>query len=245
VPISDVALCNLALDAAMCRSSISAIGEASAEGQACARHYEQAKEAVLRCTHWNFARKQVNLAVLQDATLTPPDPVPQPWLFEYAYPSDCLLARMVMPQLINPLGTPESAGLNPRLRATRFVVAQDNDPNGNAIPVILSNAPQAQIVYTVRITNPNLFDAMFIETLVLYLGAKLARTLTGNEQRAQSLFQQAAGLEKRAQSMNGDEGLTVIDTMPDWMRVRGFLDDWAQQPGAGFFVDPFPLSLVA
>lgn len=242
--ISDVALCNLALDAAMARSNIAAIGEASAEGQACGRHYEQSKEAVLRCSHWNFARKQINLSLLLDATATPPGPVPQPWLYEYAYPSDCLLARMTMPQLINPVGVPLSSGLNPRMHATRFVVAQDNDTTGNAIPVILSNTPQAQIVYTTRVMNPNLFDSMFIETLTLYLGAKLARVLTGNEQRAQSLFQQAAALEKRAQAMNGDEGLTVIDTVPDWVRVRGFLDDWAQTPGAGFFVDPFPLSLV-
>lgn len=242
--ISDVALCNLALDAAMCRSSISAIGENSAEGQACARHYEQSKEAVLRCTHWNFARKQVTLSLLHDATLTPPGPVPQPWLFEYAYPSDCLLARAVMPQLNYPLGTPVNTGLQPRLRGTRFVVAQDNDVTGNAIPVILSNAPQAQLIYTVRVSNPNLFDSMFIETLTLYLGSKLARSLTGNKAQSEALFQQAQAIEKRAQSMNGDEGLTVIDTIPDWMRIRGFLDDWAQGPGAGWYVDPFPLSLV-
>ena len=242
--ISDVALCNLALDAAMARSNIAAIGENSAEGQACARHYEQSKEAVLRCAHWSFARKQGNLSLLLDATITPPQAVPQPWLFEYAYPSDCLLARMAMPQLVNPQGTPVSTGLNPRMHATRFVVAQDNDTTGNAIPVILSNTPQAQLVYTTRVMNPNLFDSMFVEMLTTYLGAKLARVLSGNEQRAQSLFQQAQAIEKRAQSMNGDEGLTIIDSMPDWMRVRGFIEDWAQVPGAGFFVDPFPLSLV-
>lgn len=242
--ISSVALCNLALDAAMCRSSISAIGEASAEGQACARHYEQSLEAVMRCAHWNFARKQVTLSLLNDATLTPPQPVPQPWLFEYAYPSDCLLARAVMPQLNNPLGAPTSMALNPRLRATQFIVAQDNDVTGNPIPVILSSTPQAQIIYTARVSNSNLFDAMFIELVQLYLGAKLARVITGDKAHAKDLFAQAQVIEKKAQSANGDEGLTVIDTVPDWMRVRGFMWDWAAVPGAGFYVDPFPLSLV-
>jgi hypothetical protein len=246
VATSDVAICNLALDAAHCRSSISAIGENSAEGQACARHYEQAKEAVLRAAHWNFARKQVTLALLKDATLTPPQSVPQPWMYEYAYPSDCVLAYAVLPQMANPQGSAIDAGWQPpqpQMPMARFIVAQDADVTGNAIPVILTNVPQAQLVYTVRVTNPNLFDPMFVDALTYYLASRLVGPLTGDKQHAVSLFQQAKAMTEQAMSMNGNEGPTVIDSMPDWIRVRGILDDWAQTP-SGWFVDPYPLSMV-
>jgi hypothetical protein len=247
VATSDVAICNLALDAAHCRSSISAIGENSAEGQACARHYEQAKEAVLRAAHWNFARKQINLALLNDATLTPPQPVPQPWMYEYAYPSDCVLAYGVLPQMTNPAGASINGDWQPpqpQMPMARFIVAQDNDVTGNAIPVILTNVPQAQLVYTVRVSNPNLFDPMFVDALTYYLAARLAGPLTGDKQHAMSLFQHAAAMTREAAGMNGNEGPTIIDQTPDWIRVRGILSDWAQMPGAGWFVDPFPLTLV-
>lgn len=244
--ISDVAICNLALDAAMCRSSISSIGENSAEGQTCARHYQAAKEATLRAVHWNFARKQVTLALLSDATTTPPGPVPQPWMYEYAYPSDCLLAYAVLPQLTNANGTVNTGFQppQPQMPVARFVVAQDNDVTGNAIPVILTNVPQAQLVYTTRVSNPNLFDPMFVDAFTYYLASRIARPLTGDKQHAVSLFQQAEAMIKQAAGINGNEGPTIIDIVPEWIRVRGFYSDWASMPGSSWFYDPMPLTMV-
>ena len=245
--ISDVQICNLALDEAHSRSSISAIGESSAEGQACARQYEQCKEAVLRSAHWNFARRQVTLSLLKDATTIPPGTVPQPWMYEYSYPSDCLLAYAMLPQMANPNGQAIDAGWQPpqpQMPMVRFIVAQDDDVTGNAIPVILTNTPQAQLIYTRRVDNPNLFDAIFIETFIAYLGAKLAATLTGDKELAGQLYTKAKDLSAQAQAMNGNEGPTIVDNVPDWIRVRGIIADWAMQPGATWFYDPLPLSLV-
>ena len=245
--ISATALCNLALDAAMCRSSISAIGEASAEGQACARHYEPALEALLRSVHWNFARKQVTLSLLKDGTVTPSQNVPQPWLYEYAYPSDCLLARALLPQMNNPQGMPVAAGWQPpqpQMPVARFLVAQDTDVTGNPIPVILTNVPQAMLVYTCTVANTNLFDALFVEALIPYLGSRLARPLTGDKQHALSLFQQAEQITARAASMNGNEGPQVIDTIPDFIRVRGLAYDWELTPGMNWWNSPLPLTMV-
>lgn len=244
--ISAVQICNLALDMAHCRSSISAIGENSAEGQACARHYEPSLEAVLRAVHWNFARKQLFLSLLNDATLSPPQPVPQPWMYEYAYPSDCLQALAILPNMANTNGTVQTGWQppQPQMPVARFVVAQDNDVTGNAIPVILCNVPQAQLIYTTRITNPNLFDSQFVQALVAYLASRICRPLTGDKQNAMTLFQEAKAIVDMAASRNGNEGVTVIDTVPDWIRVRGLISDWAQQPGATWFYDPLPLTMV-
>jgi hypothetical protein len=246
--ISSTAICNLALDAAMCRSSISAIGEASAEGQACARHYEPALEAVLRGVHWNFARKQVTLSLLKDGTVTPSQNVPQPWLYEYAYPSDCLLARAMLPQMNNPQGMPVAGGWQPpqpQMPVARFLVAQDNDVSGNPVQVMLTNVPQAQLIYTCLVSNTNLFDAMFVELLVLYLASRICRPLTGDKQHALSLYQQAEEMRKMAASMNGNEGPVVIDTVPDWIRVRGLAWDWETSPGGiNCWGNPLPLTMV-
>jgi hypothetical protein len=261
VAISNVQICNLALDMAHCRSSISMIGEKSAEGLACARHYEPSLEAVLRAVHWNFARKQVDLSLLKAAVHNPlfqgyaqggaescslPCDVPQPWLFEYAYPSDCLLARGVMPRLRHPQSGPVDVGWDPqqmRAPVSRFIVAQDNDTTGAPIPVLLCNVPQAQLVYTARVSDTNLFDSEFVQGLIGYLASRLCRPLTGDKALAQQLFQESAALIAQAASRNGNEGPTVIDTMPDWIRVRGILADWATVPGAGW-LDPQPLTMV-
>ena len=243
---SQVQLCNLSLDAAGARSSISSIGENSAEGQACARHYEPALEAVLRSAHWNFARKQVNLSLLKDATLNPPQTVPQPWCYEYAYPSDCLRARRVLPQMSGTGGAayPGWQGSPQNLPAVSFLIGQDNDSSGNAIPVVLTNEPQAQLVYTVRVTNPQLFDAEFEQAFIFYLASRLCGPLTGDKQLALSLFQQAQALTNKAAADNGDEGLTVIDQVPDWIRVRGYLPDYAFPATSGWYMDPLPLTMV-
>lgn len=257
--ISSVAICNLALDAAMCRSSISAIGEASAEGQACARHYEPALEAVLRSVHWNFARKQTTLSLLKDAMRRQPPgvpahlprDVPEPWLFEYAYPSDCLLARAVMPHMRRDAdGVPISTDggwvpPQPQMPMTRFLVSQDNDVSGNPIAVVLTNVPRAVLVYTCRISNTNLFDSMFVDAFTLYLASRLCRPLTGDRQWAQALFQQAEAITKQAAGMNGNEGPQVVDGVPDWVRVRGLAWDWGLMPGGpDWWGSPLPLTMV-
>ena len=243
---SQVQLCNLALDAAHARSSISSIGESSAEGQACARHYEPALEAVLRSAHWNFARKQLTLSLLKDATKTPPDSVPQPWSYEYAYPSDCLRARRVLPQMsgVGAAAFPGWQGPQQFMPAVSFIIGQDDDSAGNPIPVVLTNEPQAQLVYTVRVTNPQLFDAEFEQAFVFYLGSRLCGPLTGDKELTLNLFQQAQALTTKAAADNGDEGLTVIDQVPDWIRVRGFLPDYVFPPGSGWYMDPLPLSMA-
>src|SRR5258706_8457195 len=69
---SDTVIANLALSAIGTRSTIISMSENSAEAQTIALHYTNVRDELLRDAHWNFARKQVNLALLNDSTQLSP-----------------------------------------------------------------------------------------------------------------------------------------------------------------------------
>lgn len=237
---SEVDIGNLALDGIGSRSTISSFNENSAEARAISRHYAVCRDEILSAAHWNFARKQVALTLLRDATATPPDTVPQPWLYEYAYPSDCVQARYILPQLqagevsgANAPAIPEWVGA-----PVRFLISSDNDNSGNQIVVILTNQVQAGLVYTSRVTNPQLFDASFVQALAALIASRIAIALTGDKQLARDKFSIADQLTKSARANNGNEGLTTVDSLPDWIRVRGYATDFAYPDGSFWSVQP-------
>lgn len=244
---SQIAICNLALDAIGTRSTISSLTEGSAEAAVCARQYEPALEAVLQAAHWNFARKQIALAVLKDGTVQPSQNVPVPWVYEYAVPNDMLSARYVMPTAVSQnstfVGTP--AVQYPITPPVRFITASDQDTNGNPINVILTNQAQAILVYTFRCTNVNLFDAQFVRAFANYLGYLLAIPLSGDKQLAKMAFQIADTTCKQAQASNGNEGLTIIDDVPDWITTRGHIWDWGHAQDGNWVFPPQSLAWVS
>lgn len=243
--MDQVTIGNLALSAIGTRSSIASFTEGSAEANAIALHYTPTLEAVLQAARWNFARKQILLTVLKDATQN--QAVPTPWLYEYAYPDDCTQGRFVMPQVqvnlpSSVVGTPSvPTALGPTVR---FLVSTDVDTNGNDILVILTNQPQALFVYTKRITNPNLFDGQFVEAFRYLLGARICMQLTGQKEQALAAWKVADELCKSAAASNGNEGITVIDNVPDWIRARGYASDWGYPDGGFFSYGPQALSPI-
>lgn len=247
---SDVQICNLALDAIGARATIASLDEGSKEAAACARHFAQAVATILQTAHWNFARKQVSLTLLKDATQTPPDSVPVPWLYEYAYPSDCASGRYIMPliavQSADVPGSVQAAasvpnGMGPPVR---WLVGLDTDSGGNPIKVILTNQPSAILVYTALIQDTGLWDDAFVEALYNYLASRIAITLSGDKTLARMAYQIAVDKTTQARASNGNEGITVIDTVPDWIRARGYESDWGAQPGSFFVNQPTALSLL-
>jgi hypothetical protein len=245
--LSDVQICNLALDSIGTRSTIASLQENSKEARACARQYLPTLEAVLSAAHWNFARKQVALALLKDGTKNPPDAVPQPWVYEYAWPADCVRARFIMPLLQgNPGVVPGSQALPFWMGPpVRWLVSSDVDAQGNAIKVILTNQGNAQLVYTTLITNTLMFDGQFVRAFANYLGHLLAIPLSGDKTLAKQAFDMANATAIAARATNGNEGITVIDVVPDWMRVRGYISDWAYPPGAFFTQQPQALTQIS
>lgn len=241
---SQVAIANMALDTIGTRSTIASLTEGSTEANAISRHWDNAVASILRAAHWNFARKQIPLTLLQDGTNG--GTVPTPWLYEYAYPSDCLLMRYLQPQIqVQPVPAPgvpsPVAAVGPPVR---FILGTDVDLNGNPLNVILTNQPQAVGIYTFRNTNTNMWDELFVQALAAYLGARVCIPLTGDKAMMKMAFDMAVKFIMDARAINGNEGITIIDSIPDWMRVRGYASDWAWPDGGLYSYGPQNLTLI-
>ena len=254
---SVVSICNRALASIGTRSTIASLTEQSTEAKQCNLIYEATRDEVLSMAFWNFARKTDTLALLKSAPGTPTNtaaansvwskiyPAP-PWLFEYSYPADAIQVRYISPQpvsgYIGPIpifsndGSVYTAPVQgQQYPAVPFVVAIDQDADANDINVVLTNQYQALVVYTRRITDPNIFSSQFTQALVAALAAKLAQALTGKLALSNAKFQEANGWVIQARASDGNEGLTVIDNMPDWITIR---EDYGSAY-LGYFVAPF------
>jgi hypothetical protein len=240
---SQVEIANMALDLIGTRSTISSLSEGSPEANAISRHWSNALDCCLRAAHWNFARRQVALTLLLDATQD--QAVPIPWLYEYAYPSDCVMFRQLLPivQLNTAVatGTPAPAALMGP--PPKFMLGTDLDTTGNPIEVILTNQIQGIGIYTFRNANTQMFDPLFVQCLSAFLGSRVAIPLTGDKGMKQMAVQLADTYAVQAQAKNGNEGITVIDNMPDWIKVRGYAADWGNMANGQFYGSPQPLTL--
>jgi hypothetical protein len=91
-------IANQALDAIGYPFTIGDLEEGTKPAQIALRAYRQNLMQLLRAANWDFARKQAPLQLLADSTGNTPDVgtlVPEPWIYEYAYPTDCMKVRFV------------------------------------------------------------------------------------------------------------------------------------------------------
>jgi len=228
-----VDICNRALQEIGAQATISTINpsDGSTEGNACSILYTPKIQALHRSAHWNFARKQLALTQLKAQIVNgvvSTNPPPVPWLYEYAYPEDCLKARFLIPlnlidgQPVIPFTT--GANVAPiflRSEAAPFVVGTDLDSTKNTIRVILTNVPAAILVYTADFSQlPDLWDPHFANAADAYLGAWLVNALARNRDLWRDQMALVKDVVEAARVSDGNEGITTVDHYPDWMRVR-------------------------
>lgn len=92
--------------------------------------------------------------------------------------------------------------------------------------VILTNQEFATLNYVRRVTDPNVMDTLFQSAWIQWLGANLCNALTGDKQLANMCIQLANGDIAEARKADGNEGLTINDVTPDWIRTRGI--NWTE-----------------
>ena len=224
-------VCNIALAEMGNRVKISSFAETSPAAQAAALFYRPKTQALLRGANWDFARAQQTLAVWKAATIngtTSANPPPQPWLYSYLWPSDCVKARFIQPTL--PTATPgvplTTAPVGqffaqPSITSIPFVPATDLDQNGNPIKVILTNLPAAQLIYTRDLSqSPDLWDSLFLNGCTAYLAAYFINALARNKAQFDDQVAIARGALDQARVANGNEGISNVDHAPDWLRAR-------------------------
>lgn len=96
-------IANRSLDQIGSEDVLGDIEDGTRAAQLCLRQYNTCRHQLLRSANWNFARKSAPMVMLgaRDGAQLPVggNPVSNlviyPWLYEYAYPIDCLRARCV------------------------------------------------------------------------------------------------------------------------------------------------------
>lgn len=87
--------------------------------------------------------------------------------------------------------------------------------------VILTNTEQAILCYNAQIADPNIMDALFQDAWIHILGARLVFQLSGDKALANQLIALTNNAIMEARKADGNEGITVNDVTPDFIRVRG------------------------
>lgn len=223
---TDVDICNRALDEIGARVVVTTLSENTPQGKACSRQYDPMRRQLLRAAPWGFARKTAALTPLGLLTDNPPAS-PYPWLAKYAYPADCEKVRYVLPTptSFNVVGVPNVSdiGFNPYVmpsRSNRFLPAYD-DTGATPAKVLLSNLPLLTCVYTVDVVNPDLFDVLYTNALVMALANKLVMPLSGNVKLKASYAQLAEQAILQARAVDGNEAVPSTSHTPDWITTRG------------------------
>src|SRR5215467_6371354 len=246
--MSEVDVVNRALSAIGTRSTIASLTEVSNEAIQANLHLHSTRDELLRIAPWNCAMNYVSMSLISAAPGTPENPTvgtptwvkgipPPPWVYEYAYPSDCLRALYIVPQFPTGFasGVPVTTALTGGAPSfwngppVRFKVAIDQintgtgkpDANGIDTKVVLTNQQQAILCYIKQVTNPDVWDSLFRQAVTAYLASKLVIALTGDKALANSKISDANQIITLARQGDGNEGLTVNDVSPDWMRIRG------------------------
>lgn len=172
--------CNNALVRIGWKQSIGSLYDGSEAAKVLLDIYGQTRDFLLRLDDWGFAERQINAVLLKSAppggyippnTWTPAYP-PQGWLFEYEYPTDCLKVRsMRIPSLFVPNFDPQPQAFTDYNDDT-YVPSQKT---------ILTNAVDAILTYTGRITDPTTWNASFCEALAAALARRISPALAGPE----------------------------------------------------------------
>lgn len=102
--------------------------------------------------------------------------------------------------------------------------------------VILTNEENAALCYIRQVTDPNVMDPMFLNAWSAIVGADLVMALVGDKTLANLMVKAANEAIVEARKVDGNEGLTVNDITPDFIRTRGidFPIDMGWTPNMGF-----------
>jgi len=190
----NITICNLALGK-VCEAQITSLEEASQPARLCKLFYAQTRDEVLQSALWNFATKRETLSRLADSP-------PFGWNYQYQLPSDYLAVIQ-----LNSWQAHEARDLY-EIEGQR----------------LLTDEEQAQLLYTARIEDSEIFPPLFVEALYTKLASKLADSLTGSASKAEGLLGEFKRLiEPLALKANAREGrgrrkLPYVES--DFVRAR-------------------------
>lgn len=243
---TEVELVNRAMQLIGTRTTIASMDEASNEARQASIAFAPTRKEVLRTAPWNFAKRTIQAELFRFAPGTPefsayseqvaqnqwsPEYPAPPWLYSYFYPFDALMIRFVQAQVTGS-GTPVVpifSSVTPyywysNTPAVKFEVGVDYTQQGSgagtATRVILTDAQNAIVTYTLDTSDTEVWDHLFESMFVFALAAKLVNALTGDKALANQLIERANAVAMQARINDGNEALVVLDWIPEWIKAR-------------------------
>lgn len=130
----------------------------------------------------------------------------------------------------NPVSQGSTTGSGVGATFNLTYLAQDNQR------IILTNQEFAILNYVRAVGNESVWDPLFQDAMQNALGADICMALTGDKGLANLCIQRANNSILEARKVDGNEGLTINDVTPDWIRIRGvnWTDTATSGPYSGF-----------
>jgi hypothetical protein len=157
--------------------------------------YDTALDETLRSFPWNFALTSVALAETAEAVVIPGYEV------QYQYPTGCVMAHAVcdedgLRQTYEAWATSwESTRMAPPRYPFRVALHPDGDRR-----VILTDLEDAYLIYTARVTDTSVWDALFTSAFAWKLAYELAMPLVEGSEGQRRQQQAAQGYFNAVQS---------------------------------------------
>lgn len=157
---------------------------------------------VLRDFPWPWARAYVDLALVGGSVS---EAVNNDWQYSYRYPSDCVFARRLVVE-----GVGRSDPKPPPYELGR-------DSQGR---LIFTDEPEAELEYTVIVTDPSEFDPIFVSMLGWKHGANLAPSLSKIKDMAATCMQMYEIDKSKAESRALNEAQQSEPIEAEMIRAR-------------------------
>ncbi len=190
MPASEVSISNLALQKLGAKAIVT-LTEDSKSARECNKCYEFLRDQQLRAHVWNFAKTRKTLA---------PDAAEPDFDFLYAFtlPADYL--RLLPPKRLN---------LDWRIE------------NHNGARSILTNdGDTLKIIYIARITDPNMFDELFIEMFASKMAWHMCEAITQSNTKKDDALRDYKIARDEAKRINAFENISDEEPEDPWLAAR-------------------------
>jgi len=192
---SVVEICNSALNV-LGANNITSLTEDSKNARLCNQRYEPIRDAVFREHTWNCLVKRVELA--QDVA----SPAFE-YTYQYTLPSDCI--RVL------------SIGGNHNGTSSNLDGGQKFKVEGRKI---VTDEQTVFLIYSAKITDPNEYDTLLIESIVARLAAELCYAITSSTTLANSLKQEYLEKLRLARHADATEGTADVLDSSTYINAR-------------------------
>lgn len=185
--------------------------EQSKAARLCRQFYGLVVDELLGDYDWTFATAVVKLA-------TPSGDPPIGWMYQYALPADCLSPVKVCDYSGARAWSRNAIVLGDATLAAPEIPFRVMRSSSAGRPVIVTDLPEAYLIYTARVEAVAEYSAQFVNALVWRLAAELAMPLAVEPNlaaRAQQGFQLAI-----SEAWNKDARAGVNDPTPDSPSVQ-------------------------